>query len=314
MGKVNFSRILILSDGKPGHYNQSIAFAKALGCDYELVKVGFSSRWAKAFSYLFDHVGIYSSRLFDVDLPANTGFDSVVSTGSETYYANKTLARQSRLSSVAIMLPKGYRFNFDLIIAQKHDTPPQRGNIHVLPVNLSCLEPQGFVRKSFGEQYISLIVGGDSRHGILDIDHLVENLKKIYEYFPSHKFWLTTSRRTSRELEVSLRKFSFDFSVYYSEQQINPVADFLKDSDYVFITADSTSMISEAVSFGTARVEILPINDGFFGRGKFLSLITDLEERGCLHRFDGTLGKASNKIDQVKIVQDIVYEDCPTST
>jgi hypothetical protein len=37
----------------------------------------------------------------------------VVSAGSETYYANKVLARRHGVPSVAIMLPRGYRLNFD---------------------------------------------------------------------------------------------------------------------------------------------------------------------------------------------------------
>ena len=47
-------KALILTDGKAGHENQSKAFARALGCDFDLVPVRFNSKFAKMLSYLFD--------------------------------------------------------------------------------------------------------------------------------------------------------------------------------------------------------------------------------------------------------------------
>ena len=57
-------KVLILTDGKAGHENQSKAFARALGCDFDLVEVHFKSAFHKALSYLFDRLGILTLRLF----------------------------------------------------------------------------------------------------------------------------------------------------------------------------------------------------------------------------------------------------------
>ena len=57
-------KVLILTDGKAGHENQSKAFARALGCDFDLVEVHFKSAFHKLLSYLFDHLGIHTLRLF----------------------------------------------------------------------------------------------------------------------------------------------------------------------------------------------------------------------------------------------------------
>ena len=57
---LNGDKALILSDGKPGHVNQSIAFARLLGLDYEVREVSFRNRFCKGLSYLFDRVGIYT--------------------------------------------------------------------------------------------------------------------------------------------------------------------------------------------------------------------------------------------------------------
>ena len=120
---LNDSRLLILSDGKPGHVNQSIAFARHLGCEYDLVPVRFKRRLYKGLSYLADRFGYYSTNLFNAERLSQR-YAAVVSAGSETYYANRTLARQLGCKAIAIMLPQGYRLDFDLIVAQQHDEPP----------------------------------------------------------------------------------------------------------------------------------------------------------------------------------------------
>ena len=46
-------KVLILTDGKAGHENQSKAFARALGCEFDLMEIHFKSAFHKALSYLF---------------------------------------------------------------------------------------------------------------------------------------------------------------------------------------------------------------------------------------------------------------------
>ena len=58
-------KVLILTDGKAGHENQSKAFARALGFDFDVVEVHFKSKLAKAKSYLLDNLGIVSLGLLD---------------------------------------------------------------------------------------------------------------------------------------------------------------------------------------------------------------------------------------------------------
>jgi hypothetical protein len=57
-------KLLIVTDLKAGHENQSKAFARALGCEAEVREVRFGSRFKKALSYLYDRLGIFSESLF----------------------------------------------------------------------------------------------------------------------------------------------------------------------------------------------------------------------------------------------------------
>jgi len=295
-------KLLILSDGKPGHLNQSIAFARHLGWGYDICRVGFRSRPAKALSYLFDRCGLVSRGLFHSE-PVTGAYRAVVSAGSATYYANRVVSRQLGCRSVAIMLPRGYRYNFDLIVAQQHDRPPVRDNLLSLPVNLGFVEPQGVVKPADDRSYVAVIIGGDSRRGRLDAERLRNQLARIFAQFAGCGFWLTTSRRTSPEVEGMLRRFNWDRAVYVSQEQLNPIPDYLRYSAQVFLTADSTSMISEAVSYGSACVEVLPGRDTGTAASKVDRMISALVDRGAVHLYDGEPGAARHKIDLAALLR-----------
>jgi mitochondrial fission protein ELM1 len=290
------SEFLILSDGKPGHVNQSIAFAELSGSDFSVVEVTFRNRFCKALSYLFDRIGLYTTSLFKLtgDLQ---GCSTIVSAGSETYYANRTLAKRLGVRSVSVMLPSGYRYSgFDLIIGQEHDQPPVRKNIKTIPINLCKVRLQSVFQTEAGSQYVGLVVGGPNKVFQINTELLHRQVQQIASLFPEHKLFVATSRRTPADVEKILSSFDFSQTWFFSEDPTNPIPDFLAHCDYVFITADSTSMISEAVSFGASAVEILPLVETRPAK-KFSLLIKELERRGCLHRFDGTVGACRTKID-----------------
>ena len=287
--------ILVLSDGKPGHVHQSIALARHLDCPFEILRVDFRNRPFKLLSYLLDRVGVYLPSLLLWD-PPEGAFRAVVSAGSETYYGNKILARRFNVPSVAIMLPRGYRLDFDLIIAQDHDNPPVRNNILTLPVNLCRVEPMGVFLPREGERYVALVVGGPNRIYGFDRDRFRQVLDSIFAGFPGSRIVVTTSRRTPAAIEEEIDRYPFEEKFLYSRNPVNPIPDFLSFCEHVLITADSTSMISEAVTFGRARVEIIPL-EMRGDSGKYGRMIGKLVELGCVHRFDGRPGTANRKID-----------------
>ncbi len=288
-------KLLILSDGKPGHVNQSYALARHLGFPFETVEIHFRNRPFKLLSYLLDRIGIYLPSLLRFEPPDGT-FCVVVSAGSETYYGNKMMGRRLNVPSVAIMLPRGYRLDFHLIIAQEYDNPPRKENILPLPVNLCRVEPQGVFRPTAGERYAALVVGGPNPVYGYDPDGFRQVLDGIFSGFPDFRIVVTTSRRTPASIEQEIERYPFSEKVLYSRTPVNPIPDFLSVCEYVLITADSTSMISEAVTFGRAKVEIIPLptrkDPGKYGR-----MIGNLVDLGCAHIFDGRPGSADRKID-----------------
>lgn len=291
--------MLILSDGRMGHLNQSLAIAHYLNASYCIVPVRFTCKLFKPLSYVLDFLKIYTPLLFKLENPLPQSFEMIVGAGSNTYYAAKTLAQHYHVKSVTMMLPKGYRFDFDYIFAQSHDHPPKQENIIEIPANVSFTKPQGlFVPRS---KSIGIIIGGNNAHFTMDKERLKKQLETIFEQFQGYEIAITTSPRTSKEIETLLENYSFSYSVIFSRNKINPIADFLHHCEVVFITMDSTSMMSEAISYGNSYVEILPLNGDTLT--KFYKMAHSLEEKKYAHIFNGSVAYYGNKIDFKELIQ-----------
>ncbi len=286
-------KALILSDSKIGHLNQSIAFCEIENLKYEILEVNFKNKFFKALSYLFDKFNLHFEFLLNLNNIKNN-YNIIISTGSETYYSNKLLSKKLNLKSVAIMLPKGYKLNFDYIIAQTHDAPPKQKNIIEIPINLSI--PKVINDFNPTKKAISLIIGGDNSVFEMKIDEIKNIIDFIFKKFPNHIKAVTTSRRTSTEIEKLIQSYNFNYRVIYSQNKINPIGDFLAKSEYVFITSDSTSMISEAVSFGKSSIEIIKLSEKK-QNSKFIKLINNLNDNKYLHIFDGNIKLRAKKIN-----------------
>jgi len=301
----NLMNALILTDGKPGHVNQSIALCENTGLDYELFEVGYRNKTDKTLSYLFDRLGIYTENIFHYSKSRvqDSEFGLIVSTGSTTFYPNKVLARSLKLPNIAIMNPKGYRADFSTILCPAYDHPPKNENIIELPLNLCAADPTFFDKKTseFKIKHVvrpavGFIIGGPNAVSKIDVDELKEQLKQVFALTEGRERWVTTSRRTPEEVEALIEAFPFNYRLINSRDPYNPIPAFIQLCDRLFVTSDSASMVSEAASFGTAKVEIL-MNRQTRTPNKFEELFKSLEKIDAVHIFDGTLGSANQKVD-----------------
>lgn len=296
-------KALILTDGKPGHENQSIALCQHLGFDYETVLVSYSNERIKALSYLLDRLGIYTEKLFTTHIPRST-FHILISTGSTTFYPNKVLARKLELPNVAILNPRGYRLDFSAVLCPAYDHPPKRDNIFELPLNLCAADPMFFEEKAaeFKTKHdvtapvAGFIIGGPSAVSDIDASALKIQLEQAFRLTEGCERWVTTSRRTPKDIEAVIEKLPFDYRLINSRDPYNPVPAFIQLCDRLFVTSDSASMVSECASFGSAKVEVL-MNRQLKTPNKFEELIQGLEKQNAVHVFDGTTGSADQKIN-----------------
>ena len=293
-------RAIILTDGKAGHENQSKAFARALGCDFDLVAIRFKSPFHKALSYLLDNLGFHTLSLFAPFETSAMNHVTVIGTGSGTFYAAKSLARRLGVKCGVVLYPRGYRIaSFDCILAPEFDRPPAAANVIPIPVNLVANDEafyaagtEAFLARHTpsGKPAVALIVGGPNKCSTMSADWMRTQLEQIFAtYKPTshepqttnHEIWVTTSRRTPPDVEAVIDSFPFDYKLLYSKDHFNPIPAFVKLAKTLYVTAESTGMLSESCTFGTAEVRVLDnLNPG---PHKFRRFVEDLVHGGYVN-------------------------------
>lgn len=299
-------KILVLTDTKAGHENQSRAFVRFTGLESDFIRVKFKSFFAKALSYLFDFFHIRANFLFTLEREIERGeYAVVLGTGSGTFYPVKTIANQIGAKSAVILYPRGYRLvDFDCILAPSFDKPRKLNNILELPANISSSDDAFYAQvaadfdkrhKSSGKKAVAVILGGPNSAASMSASWVQKKLSEIFETTKECEHWITTSRRTPKEAEAAVRLFPFDYCLIYSEDHFNPIPAFVEKASRIFVSAESTGMISEAVTRGSACVEIL---DNFTSqKTKFARFVKNLEDAGAVNVFDGEkLGSACVKL------------------
>ncbi len=294
-------RILILTDGKAGHENQSKAFARALGCDFDLVEVHFKSALAKALSYLFDRLGIRAGGLFRVTkgtMPTERGgYAAVIGTGSGTFYPAKVTARRLGVKCGVVLYPRGYRISmFDCVMAPAFDRPKRAVNVVEIPANLVANDAAFYAagEAAFRARHpatggdvaaVAVIVGGPNKCSTLTAPWMKAQLDGIFAANRREgqkvEFWVTTSRRTPPDVEAVVDSYPWDYRLLYSKDHFNPIPAFVKLAKRLYVTAESTGMLSEACTCGAA--EVFALDNLKPGPHKFRRFVEGLVAGGYLN-------------------------------
>ena len=296
-------KLLIVTDGKAGHENQSKAFCSALGYDFDCARTAYPTPFHKALSYLVDRLGLVWNYPFKIE-QTDGYYAAVVCTGSTAFYPGKIAARRRGIPVAAILYPSGYRkLNFDCILAPVFDRPAHYPNIVPIPVNLTSTNAAFYeagvaafrARHAPKKPAAAVIVGGPNAFAAMTPEAMKRDLDRLFAATEGGERWVTTSRRTPPAVEALIDTYPFDYKLIFSRDTFNPIPAFVTLCERLFVTADSTGMISEAVTRGTAAVEVLMNLKG--ETSKFARFIRNLEQEQAVHVFDGTLGAASRKID-----------------
>jgi hypothetical protein len=282
-------KVLILTDGKAGHENQSKAFARALGPDSVLAPVRFRSAFHKALSYLLDRVGVRTLALVDFPEALPGGIRFVVGTGSGTFYAAKALAKSVPGAKCGVVLyPRGYDLaSFDCVLAPSFDNPAKLPNVVEIPANLVANDADFYARgvAAFKDRYagetdnlVGVIVGGPNKCSAMTAEWTKARLDEIFAANKGAQMCVTTSRRTPPDVEVLVDSYPWDYKLIYSKDHFNPIPAFVQLAKRLYVTAESTGMLSEACTFGTA--EVFALDNLNPGPHKFRRFVESLRREG----------------------------------
>ena len=296
----NSAKAIVLTDGKAGHENQSKAFARALGLDFQLVPVKFKSPFHKMLSYLFDRLGIRAVGLLQgmdglfVEPPNHTttappNHLTIIGTGSGTFYAAKSLARKISGAKCGVVLyPRGYRLStFDCILAPTFDNPAKLPNVVEIPANLVANDAEFYEKgvASFKERYqgatdnlVGVIVGGPNKCSSMTVEWMKSRLDEIFAANKGAELVVTTSRRTPADVEALVDSYPWSYKLIYSKDHFNPIPAFVQLAKRLYVTAESTGMLSEACTFGKA--EVVALDNLKPGPHKFRRFVENLRREG----------------------------------
>ncbi len=288
--------IVILSDGKTGHLNQSLAVLEAIkeerresGLEHthaHVVSVKFKNKFLEK---LFNGMGIlfrghlpfgYRWMRFALEAPClrelmTTYADVVISCGSSLAVLNRLVQKENSAKSLVVMRPP-FCEGFDAVIVPRHDGVSPAKNIFATDRALSFfsgpyLEKEaGILRQDLGDwgdhKKVGLLIGGDTKE-LKFSQGVLRGVLEALNHFISKKdalIFATSSRRTPRWADALLKE-TFRGSkkcplLVLANEANRPgvVAGILGSSDVIVVSGESISMISEAVASGKPVLVFAP--------------------------------------------------------
>jgi len=247
-------------DGRPGHDKQTQGVLQALQdlteivvCCREVKPLGVR----KAVKDWLAYARIWPKGGYETD---GIKADLIIGTGTYTHIPMLLLKRRQGGRVVTCMGPDRLLVHrMDLCFVPEHDNPKPLENIMVTtgPPN-----PIRDMRSHNSNRGLVLIGGLDRRSHFWDSVSTVEQLKTLFERETSQTWTVSTSPRTPTDMctlldAVSAASPHVDF-VRWEDTPKGWVEKAYADNETVWVTADSISMIFEALSAG-CRVGILPV-------------------------------------------------------
>jgi hypothetical protein len=236
--------ICIISDGKPGHLNQSLGLAEALQRlrpEIEIHECSPLRRLAALRTLLLGQLPA-DALPHGVADPAAL----VIGAGHATHLSLLALKRAWRVPAVVLMkpsLPLGW---FDLCLIPEHDSPPARANVIATRGALNRMRAG---HKQPGRGLV--LIGGPSRHSGWDDTTLFAQLERIIGA-GDRRWCITSSRRTPAATEQRLAALPGVEFIAASDTPRGWLPAQLARAETCWVTEDSVSMVYEALSAGCA--------------------------------------------------------------
>lgn len=276
--------IWVIDEGSLGHLSQSAGLAEGLAkiTPSQIVIIRGRSKlrgWQRPFvQWMMGKQGKplpsrLLKRVVDLKIPEQVSSpDLIISSGGKSVFAARTLSRQHRAPYVYIGERKPFPAAwFDLVLSPvPGESSSNSLDIELIPTPVSpqTLMEHGFVQPDTW----CMIVGGASRSHLYEVKDWVSLACQMNDIAlrESIRWCVTTSRRTGKRAESLIRdhldpKFLNEAVWWSDETKDKSLQNLMAMSEVLFVTQDSITMVTEAVSAGKPTVVVRPDVTSFRG-------------------------------------------------
>ena len=303
-------KALLLTQGMHGMISQVEGLAKGLGLSYKHQKIELKSFWnliPPKISPISENL-VKNKFVCDCKIIISCGRKSVI----PSIALKKRLGNQ--IFNIHIQDPKISFKHFDLIISPEHDNLKGEniinttGAIHYLTKKEIIDNSQYLgVEKEKRRELVAFIIGGPNRYYNYSEKQIHELFNKVKTVFTPDKFKIIVipSYRTPENiLKIAFNTFNVD---HYVIKNIDKKAylSALAISNFIVVTCDSTSMISEAAI--TGKPVYIAMMRSFKPTGRFKKFYSQLEDLGITRELKNNVESWSyNKLNEVNRIAPIV--------
>lgn len=293
----------IITEGIAGTENQCIGVAEALGVTPVIKRTSLTGPWRLLSPYLkFEMKASFTGDPLLPDVSKDEYWpDLILAGGRKSIAACRFIKKHSPKTTIVFFQnPRTKDKAFDLITAPRHDKLSGQNVIvtdgapNRISAELLAAAKQDYkdTLGTLSGPKVAVLLGGNSKHHTYTEKHnqqITEQLSTLSK--KGYSLMITASRRTGvknrKRLQSLLQSRITDKSKLFiwDETPPNPYFGFLSHADYILVTEDSVSMVSEAASTGKP-VYLIKL-DGH--SDKIDSFHAHLQRQNIIKTFDGEL-------------------------
>ena len=303
-------KALLLTQGMHGMVSQVEGLAKALGLSYKHQKIELKSFWnliPPKMSPISENL-VKNKFVCDCKIIISCGRKSVI----PSIALKKRLGNQ--IFNIHIQDPKVSFEHFDLIVSPEHDRLRGEniinttGAIHYLTKKeINDNSKYLGIEKDKRKELVAFILGGPNKYYNYSEKQIHELFNKVKTLFTPDKFKIIVipSYRTPENiLKIAFNTFSINHHVVKNIDK-KAYLSALAISNYIVVTCDSTSMISEAAM--TGKPVYIAMMKSFKPTGRFKKFYSQLKDLGITRELEDRVESWSyNSLNEVNRIAPIV--------
>ena len=303
-------KALLLTQGMHGMVSQVEGLAKALGLSYKHQKIELKSFWnliPPKISPISENL-VKNKFVCDCKIIISCGRKSVI----PSIALKKRLGNQ--IFNIHIQDPKVSFEHFDLIVSPEHDSLKGENIINttgaIQYLNKKDINDNSKylgIEKDKRKEMVAFIIGGPNKYYNYSEKQIHELFNKVKTLFTPDKFKIIVipSYRTPENiLKIAYNTFSVNHHVIKNIDK-KAYLSALAISNYIVVTCDSTSMISEAAM--TGKPVYIAMMKSFKPTGRFKKFYSQLKDLGITRELEDRVESWSyNSLNEVNRIAPIV--------